>query len=447
MDNHESIYEVAIIGGGTSGAALLYTLAKYSSVKNIVLLEQYPDAGQVNSHARNNSQTLHTGDIETNYTLERAATIKPAASMVTQYCNRLSPTKRDQIMRITPKMLLGVGAHEVSLLKERYHSLRQLFPELQLLHESEIRELEPMVMRGRNPTEPVVALYNPNGQAIDFGKLAQSFIEEAKTAPNKTITTLFSHPVKTITHEKTDLYALETPLKTIHARIVVVDADAHSLGFAKQLGYGQEYSLIPMAGTFFFSPEYLRGKVYTCQDAKLLYTAVHGDPDLTTTGLTRWGPTVRFFPVLERGQYRTIIQYFRSAGLARWATWRGFVTLLRDRDRRHFFIKNLIYEVPILGKYLFARTAQKICPSIKASNLRRAKNYGGMRLQRINVNTQELEVGERKIIGENIIFNMTPSPGASICLHNALIDAEHIIKFFNGTHTLDTERCAKDLRP
>ena len=42
-------HDVIIIGGGVSGTALLYTLSKYTNVKNIGLIEKYSDYGLVNS--------------------------------------------------------------------------------------------------------------------------------------------------------------------------------------------------------------------------------------------------------------------------------------------------------------------------------------------------------------------------------------------------------------
>jgi len=69
-------YNVIIIGGGVSGTALLYTLSKYTDVKSIALFEKCPDLGLVNSSPFMNSQTLHFGDIETNYTYEKAKKVK-----------------------------------------------------------------------------------------------------------------------------------------------------------------------------------------------------------------------------------------------------------------------------------------------------------------------------------------------------------------------------------
>jgi len=71
----EQIHQVAIIGGGVCGTALLYLLSEYSDIDDIVLIEKYDAIATVNSHGRNNSQTLHCGDIETNYTIEKASTV------------------------------------------------------------------------------------------------------------------------------------------------------------------------------------------------------------------------------------------------------------------------------------------------------------------------------------------------------------------------------------
>jgi malate dehydrogenase (quinone) len=70
-----------------------------------------------------------------------------------------------------------------------------------------------------------------------------------------------------------------------------------------------------------------------------------------------------------------------------------------------------------------------------------------MRLQRVDTNTKELLLGEGKIIGDHIIFNMTPSPGASVCLYNGTRDAEQIMAFFEGKFHFDKEKALADLRP
>ena len=84
-------------------------------------------------------------------------------------------------------------------------------------------------------------------------------------------------------------------------------------------------------------------------------------------------------------------------------------------------------------------------PSIQLSDLQLAKGYGGIRPQIVNLKTKSLELGEAKIIGENILFNITPSPGASTCLQNAEYDTEKIISFLGQEYIFDKHRFLKDL--
>ncbi len=224
-----------------------------------------------------------------------------------------------------------------------------------------------------------------------------------------------------------------------------VDADSYSLYFAKQLGYGKNYSLIPIAGSFYFSKKILNGKVYTVQEPLLPFAAVHGDPDVRVPGMTRWGPTARFFPVLESGNKKTMRHYAQSSGLGRLNTWKSFAKILLEPVRLKYLLENMLYEIPWAGKRMLVKNVRKIAPSIRAKDLVKAHGYGGMRLQRVDTDTRELELGEGKILGDNIIFNMTPSPGASVCLYNAMRDAEQVAEFLKGEYVFQKERMQSDL--
>lgn len=115
-------YDVMVVGGGISGTALIYQLARYTNVQKIALLEKYDRLAALNSNARSNSQTLHCGDIETNYTLEKAAKVKDAAQMLVRYAE--SHADKDRYIRKFPKMVLGVGAEECAKLRARYEEFR-----------------------------------------------------------------------------------------------------------------------------------------------------------------------------------------------------------------------------------------------------------------------------------------------------------------------------------
>ena len=121
--------DVTIIGGGISGAALLYLLARYTDLKNITLVEKCSSIAALNTHGRNNSQTLHCGDIETNYSLEKAVKVKQGAAMVVNYARTLPSS--EHILYKYSKMVLGVGEDECDALEERFtvfsHELRLVY--------------------------------------------------------------------------------------------------------------------------------------------------------------------------------------------------------------------------------------------------------------------------------------------------------------------------------
>lgn len=436
-------YDVAIVGGGVSGTALLYTLSAYTNIGRIVLLEKYSRLGAVNSNAKNNSQTLHVGDIETNYTNEKVRQVYPASMMVKRYTDALPKDARERIIKRVQKMVLAVGDGECATLEKRYGGLREIFPSLRKLGAAGIREAEPEIMRGRNPKEKVLALLNMEGYAVNFSRLAESFAGEVEKHWSARADVLLNHEVRVI-KRAADGYLLETNQGDISARVVVVDADAYSLGFAKSLGYGREFSLIPIAGNFYFSPKRLRGKVYSVQDPRMPFAAVHGDPDLTEPSLTRWGPTARFYPALEARNLHAMKSFFASSGFHRIQTWISFVLILLNPVRFWYLLRNLFYELPVIGTRLLLPRVRKIVPTLRAKDLLPASGYGGMRLQRVNTRTHELLLGEGKIVGDNIIFNMSPSPGASVCLYNAARDAERVAALL-GAYAFDKERMFRDL--
>lgn len=417
-------YDVVVVGGGVSGTALLFTLSRYTSIPRLALLEKYDTLGAVSSAAHNNSQTLHLGDIETNYSIEKTRQVYTASSMVSSYIKNLPQPEQDLLMRFVQKIVLGVGQAEATQLEERFEELIKFIPGLELLNAEGIASAEPAVMRGRDKKEVVRAIKAP-GQAINYGELAKSFIDKADKRADILLETKVIN-VKRIG----DNYVLKTNRGEVKAQVVIFNTDAYSLGFAKQLGLGKEFSLIPIAGTFYFTPTVLRGKVYRVQNPKLPFAAIHGDPDLTKPGVTRFGPTARLYPALEpRKLMKTAPTFFASSGFNRPATWLSFAKILLDPLRFWYLFRNIFYELPIIGKWALLPNIHKIVPSIKAGDLTRASSYGGMRLQRVNTKTGELLLGEGKIVDKNIIFNMSPSPGASVCLHNAMRDAEQIAKF------------------
>ncbi len=433
-------YDVAIIGAGITGTSLLYVLSKYTNVKNLVLLEKYPQIAAVNSQRDNNSHTLHFGDIETNYSLEKAAKVKEAAEMVAKYVETIG--KDEKLFNKTNKMVLAVGEHEVSELEKRYEEFKQLFPKLQKIGWEEIAKLEPNIVKGRDPKEKLMALCTEDGYAIDFGKLSESFVNHAKES-DKNVDVFLHHKLKEIAKTKKG-YKIIAEGKTVEASAVVVCAGSHSLIFAQKLGYGTELGLLPVAGSFYIGQKMLNGKVYTMQLKKLPFAAIHGDPDVKNPAETRFGPTAKVLPLLERHRYTTVPDFIRTSVL----TLDGIISLLKiisDPIYFRFVLKNFSYDLPFFGKRIFLKDVQKIVPSARAKDIHLGKGIGGIRPQIVDTKNKKMNMDEAKIVGDKLIFNITPSPGASVCLKNAENDAKKVVGFLGRGFKLDEKRLKEEL--
>jgi malate dehydrogenase (quinone) len=427
-------YDLLIIGAGVSGTALLYATARYTDIANIAIIEKYAAPARVNSLSSNNSQTLHCGDIETNYTLEKALKVQRAARMLANYC--LQQPDRDHLIYQYPKMVLGVGARECELLRARFEQLRPHYPGLQLFEKKDIARIEPAVVAGRHGglrDEPIVALGSTGEYtAVNFEALSRSFVRRASRIEGKTVDVFYNENIRRIDIEA-DRFLISSDTTCYQTRALVVCAGGHSLKLAHDLGYGRHYSCLPVAGSYYFTPQVLNGKVYTVQNDKLPFAAIHGDPDVLVPGKTRFGPTALILPILERYNYRTlpdflrVLQFDRNVARVLWG-------LFGVRDIRNYMLKNMLFEIPLIRKILFLRDARKIVPGLRYRDLSFAKKVGGIRPQLIDKTQGKLLMGEAKIdTGKGAIFNMTPSPGGTSCLENAEIDMRAVARYLGAT--------------
>ena len=427
-------YDLLIVGAGVSGSALLYLSTRYSDIKHIGVIEKYAAPARVNSLSSNNSQTLHCGDIETNYTLDKALKVQRAARMLRNYA--VAQPDAHHIIFKYPKMVLGVGQEECALLRKRYEVFSSFYPDLKLLDKKAIARIEPNVsMKGDKFREDeIIALGSTDEYtAVNFEALSRSFVRqaqiEANANPDKTVDVHYNENVDHIRIED-DGFIVETEGVCYRTRALVACAGGHSLKLAHDLGYGHHYSVLPIAGSYYFTPHVLNGKVYTVQNDALPFAAIHGDPDVLVPGETRFGPTALVLPILERYNFKTLpdfLQVFRFDRRVAKVLW----DLLRVRDIRNYMFKNMLFEIPLIRKWLFLKDVQKIIPSLKLRDLKFANKVGGIRPQLIDKNHCKLLMGEAKInTGIGGIFNMTPSPGGTSCLENAEIDlrtiAEHL---------------------
>lgn len=434
----EKNYQVAIVGGGISGGALLYELARYTDINSMVLIEKYGGLATLNSKGTANSQTVHCGDIETNYTFEKASKVRKTARMVVKY--GLQHGYQNKYMFDGQKMAIGVGDSEVEFIKKRYEEFKVLYPYIEFYDKDELSKIEPKIIYDANGfarNENVVGMGVKSGEytTVDYGAFTTTFVDNARNE-GKECDLYLNSEVQNIT-QAGDKFFIETKNGlSISANFVVVNAGAHSLFLAHKMGYGLDFGCLPVAGSFYLTKQkLLNGKVYMVQNPKLPFAALHGDPDILANGCTRFGPTALALPKLERyhGTYRSFMDFCKTLNLDGDIV-KIFYDLFKDSEIRNYILRNFLFEVPLLNKQLFVKDARKIVPSLQTGDIYYAKGFGGVRPQVLNKTEKKLMLGEASInTKKGIIFNMTPSPGATSCLGNALRDVKEICAFLGST--------------
>ncbi|KAK1936851.1 putative malate:quinone oxidoreductase [Babesia divergens] len=418
--NKSNEYDVVIVGG---------------DINRIALCERRSGYALVASHLTNNSQTIHCGEIETNYTTETAQKVKKSANMLRNYLSKIPKDELYPIARSGQKMVIGVGDRECKFLEDRYAPFRAIFPSLQLLDKTELLEVEPAVIRARKGglrPEMVNALYVKDElTTCNFMTLSERFVQTANHE-GKHLQPMLNTEVKDVTRDN-DGYRVVTNNGTLYSKFVVFSACGYSLLFAQRLGVGLDYSVLPVAGSFYFTPNILRGKVYTVQNPVLPFSAVHGDPDIGADNKTRFGPTALPLPLLERHNLRSFPDFLKVLRLDR-NVISVYLDLLKDSTIRNYILRNFLFEVPLISRMLFLKDARKIVPSLTLNDLTYCVGYGGVRPQLVDKKNKKLLLGQNKMSnGDGCIFNITASPGATTCLSNAELDMREICSYIGAT--------------
>lgn len=446
MDND---FDVAIIGGGISGSAAFYTLSAYTDISRVVLIEKCDKLAQISSSSKANSQTIHDGSIETNYTAQKAKKVKVDADKVRYYA--LNKGLQNKAIFKMQKLAIGIGEKECEFMRKRHNELSEIFDGLTFFNKEEIKKIEPKVIEGNNgdrPEEVVASGYEESWCGMNYEILSNNFVEEGiKANPNNIVKTNFK--VIDIKQNDDGSYRIKSNTnQIINAKFILVNAGSYSLPLAQKCGYGKDLGCLPVAGSFYFvHGNLLRGKVYMVQNPKLPFAALHGDPDISINGATRFGPTAITMPKLERSEHllgnlssELIVIDFKLGAL------KVGIDLLKDSEIRDYVFRNICFELPFIGKRLFLKDARKIIPTLKLDDLTYAKGFGEVRPQVIDMKLKKLELGEKKIVTKKgLTFNMTPSPGATSCLANAERDVKDIVEYLGKT--FDIDRFYNDLQP
>lgn len=228
-EENRAVYDVAVIGGGVVGCAVLRELSRYDL--KLILLEREADLAE--GISKGNSGVIHSGFNVPAGSL-KARTNVAGLGMIYGLADELGvPFRR------TGKLVIALADEDRSRLEElKAEGDKSGVPDLEIVDEAGIRRFEPLAL-GR------WALYSPRTGIISPYEFTSALAECAGQNGAKV---LLEAPVEAADF-RDGLFHLSTPTGTIAARRVVNCAGLFSDEVARLAGIG-DYRVFPCRGEY-----------------------------------------------------------------------------------------------------------------------------------------------------------------------------------------------------
>jgi malate dehydrogenase (quinone) len=300
----ESRPHVVLIGGGIMSATLGVLLKRVDPRITIEVFERLDRLAAESSDAWNNAGTGHSALCELNYTPERedgsvdcgkAIAVLEAFEISRQLWASLVeegalPDPAAFIRRV-PHVSFVRGEEGVSFLRKRWEALRALHPFACLEWSEDRDELArwmPLVMDGRDPSEPVAATRATIGTDVDFGALTRALF--AHLARQEGVRIHLNHAVRGLDREGhapwvLDVHDLaEGTSRQVAAHFVFVGAGGGALPLLEASGIpeGRGYGGFPVSGLWF---RCINRDVIASHHAKVYGQAEVGAPPMSVPHL------------------------------------------------------------------------------------------------------------------------------------------------------------------
>lgn len=261
--------DVALIGAGIMSATLGTLLRKLEPTARIGIYERLDRAAAESSDAWNNAGTGHAGYCELNYTpanedgvvdctkaIHIASQFAASQELWGSLCATGDLHEASEFVRAVPHLSFVWGEDDVRFLKARHRRLcdSPLFAGMEVSDDPrQIAEWIPLVMEGRDPSEPVAATRMPRGTDVNFGALTRSMV--AGMMKEDGVDLHLEHEVRGLRRDDDewciDVCDLATgDERTVRAKFVFIGAGGYSLSLLEKSGIPEAvgYGAFPVSG-------------------------------------------------------------------------------------------------------------------------------------------------------------------------------------------------------
>ncbi|TDH20357.1 malate:quinone oxidoreductase [Mycobacteroides franklinii] len=325
--------DVVLIGGGIMSATLGSMLSVLAPEWRIIVLEKASALATESSGPWNNAGTGHTGFCELNYMPnpangEKAATIARQFHISRQWWAYLADTgllQPDAFIHSAAHMDVVFGRRDVDYLRRRYETLsaEPMFTGMRYTDDPAIIERwAPLVMRGREPGEPIAATLHPDGTDIDFGALTGAL---TRIVTDRGGQVWLGHEVRALSQNSDGPWLVSGRNSdgdfAIRAHKVFVGAGGHALRILQRANLPEVrgYAVLPVGAAFLRCADAAVAAQHT---TKVYGQAPVGAPPMSVPHLDK--RVVRGRPYLMFGPYATF-----STKLLKQGRWVDFFTTVR----------------------------------------------------------------------------------------------------------------------
>jgi malate dehydrogenase (quinone) len=296
--------DVVLVGAGIMSATLGVLLKELHPDLTIEIFESLDGVATESSDAWNNAGTGHAALCELNYTPEmadgsidcsKALKINESFKISKQFWSylverELIPSPSGFIHRI-PHLSFVHGAESTAYLRNRHEALEahHLFGGMEFSQDPErLAEWMPLVMEGRERSQPVAATRMAGGTDVNFGTLTRNLVAHLQKLEG--VSVHLSHEVLNLHREADSSWCLYVNDKaagqkrTVNAKFVFLGAGGGALPLLQKSGIpeGRGFGGFPVSGQWLRceNPEVIERHA-----AKVYGKAPHGAPPMSVPHL------------------------------------------------------------------------------------------------------------------------------------------------------------------
>ena len=428
--------EIILIGAGIMSATLGVLLKELEPSLSITIIEALADCAQESSNAWNNAGTGHAANCELNYTpptlngdidISKALEVNVEFDISRQFWSYLVKTQaiinpRDFI-NSCPHMSFVWGAEHAAFLRKRFEKMSQhhCYENMAFSDNSqEISTWAPLIIEGREITQPIAATRMLTGTDVDYGSLTHLLIDHLTHKLGSKV--LYKHKVTSLKKDKNTAWMITAKntetneLREFKADFVFIGAGGNAIELLQksEIVEGKGYAGFPVSGIWLRSdlPELAER-----HHAKVYGLAPQGSPPMSVPHLdTRiisgkksllFGPYAGFSTkFLKHGSYADLFNSLTSQNI------RPLLSVARDDWQLSEY---LISQVLQSSSHQF-EMLQQFFPLAKKHDWREA--VAGQRVQIIKPDKERggiLEFGTELICSNDnsLVALLGASPGAS----------------------------------